>query len=124
MKVDKIYLKSGSKFSEKIVDWAAARAREVVTITDKFQESFDSMDSMLIFNENQSLSKEISDIKTLFDKQQKAVHKIDINGTLMVGMSNLDLWAEQSKCKNLLIMGGDELVKNHNLERYIAASNK
>jgi len=124
MKVDKIYLKSGSKFSEKIVDWAAARAREVVTITDKFQESFDSMDSMLIFNENQSLSKEISDIKTLFDKQQKAVNKIDINGTLMVGMSNLDLWAEQSKCKNLLIMGGDELVKNHNLERYIAASNK
>jgi hypothetical protein len=122
MKVDKIYLKSGSKFSEKIGDWAAARAKEVVTIADKFQESFDSMDSMLIFNENQSLSKEISDIKTLFDKQQKAVHKIDINGTLMVGMSNLDLWAEQSKCKNLLIMGGDELVKNHNLERYIAAS--
>lgn len=122
MKVDKIYLKSGSKFSEKIGDWAAARAKEVVTIADKFQESFDSMDSMLIFNENQSLSKEISDIKTLFDKQQKAVHKIDINGTLMVGMSNLDLWAEQSKCKNLLIMGGDELVKNHNLERYIDAT--
>lgn len=122
MKVDKIYLKSGSKFSEKIGDWAAARAKEVVTIADKFQESFDSMDSMLIFNENQSLSKEISDIKSLFDKQQKAVHKIDINGTLMVGMSNLDLWAEQSKCKNLLIMGGDELVKNHNLERYIDAT--
>lgn len=122
MKVDKIYLKSGSKFSEKIGDWAAARAKEVVTITDKFQESIESLDSMLIFNENQSLSKEISDIKSLFDKQQKAVHKIDINGTLMVGMSNLDLWAEQSKCKNLLIMGGDELVKNHNLERYIDAT--
>jgi len=122
MKVDKIYLKSGSKFSEKIVDWVAARAKEVVTIADKFHESFDSIDSMLIFNENQSLSKEISDIKSLFDKQQKAVHKIDINGTLMVGMSNLDLWVEQSKCKHLLIIGGDDLVKNHNLERYISAS--
>jgi energy-coupling factor transporter ATP-binding protein EcfA2 len=122
MKVDKIYLKANSKFSERIAEWASERAKEVVMVSEKLHESFDLFDSMLIFNENQTLSKEVSDVKMLFDKQQKAVHKIDINGTLMVGMSNLDLWAEQSKCKNLLLIGGDELVKNHNLDRYITAS--
>jgi uncharacterized protein YerC len=122
MKVDKIYLKTNSKFSERISEWASERAKEVVTVSEKLHDSFDFFDSMLIFNENQTLTKEVSDIKMLFDKQQKAVHKIDINGTLMVGMSNLDLWAEQSKCKNLLLIGGDELVKNHNLDRYITAS--
>jgi ABC-type Mn2+/Zn2+ transport system ATPase subunit len=122
MKVDKIYLKANSKFSERIAEWASERAKEVVMVSEKLHESFDLFDSMLIFNENQTLSKEVSDVKMLFDKQQKAVHKIDINGTLMVGMSNLDLWAEQSKCKNLLLIGGEELVKNHNLDRYITAS--
>jgi len=122
MKVDKIYLKTNSKFSERISEWATQRANEIISVSEKLNESFDLFDSMLIFNENQTLTKEIAEIKVLFDKQQKAVHKIDINGTLMVGMSNLDLWAEQSKCKNLLIIGGDELVKNHNLDRYITAS--
>ena len=122
MKVEKIYLKTSSKFSEKISEWASQRANEVITISDKLLESFDLFDSMLIFNENQTLNKEISDIKVLFDKQQKPIHKIDINGTLMVGMSNLDLWVEQSKCKSLFVVGADELAKNHNLDRYITAS--
>jgi hypothetical protein len=122
MKVDKIYLKANSKFSERIAEWASERAKEVVTVSEKLHDSFDLFDSMLIFNENQTLTKEVSDIKVLFDKQQKAVHKIDINGTLMVGMSNLDLWVEQSKCKSLFVIGGDELAKNYNLDRYITAS--
>ena len=116
--VDKIYLKAGSKFSEKIAAWAANRAKEVITYGDK-NDLFEEMDAMLIFNENQSLSKDVSDIKDIFDKQQKAIHKIDINGTLMVGLSNLDLWIEQTKCKRLLVVGGDELIKNSNLDRYI-----
>ncbi len=122
MKVEKIYLKTNSKFSEVITEWASQRTSELITIPEKLIESFDLFDSMLIFNENQTLNKEISDIKVLFDKQQKPVHKIDINGTLMVGMSNLDLWVEQSKCKSLFVVGGDELAKNHNLDRYITAS--
>jgi len=122
MKVDKIYLKTNSKFSERIAEWASGKAIEVISVSEKLHEAFDLFDSMLIFNENQTLTKEVSEIKVLFDKQQKPVHKIDINGTLMVGISNLDLWAEQSKCKNLLLIGGDELAKNHNLDRYITTS--
>jgi len=119
MKVDKIYLKAGSKLSEKISVWAANRSEEVLTFGNDKNESFEDIDAMLIFNENQTANKEILEIKELFDKQQKPIHKIDINGTLMVGLSNLDLWIEQTKCKKLLVIGAEELIKNPNFERYI-----
>jgi hypothetical protein len=51
------------------------------------------------------------------------VHKIDINGTLMVGVSNLDLWIERNKCKKVLIIGADSLIENPNLERYLERLN-
>jgi hypothetical protein len=119
MKVDKIYTKAGSKFSEQIEIWASNRCIELISVAEKINENIERYDSLLIFNENQNLNKEITEIKSLFDKQQKSIHKIDINGTLRVGLSNLELWAEQNKCKRLLILGADELIKNPNLERYL-----
>ena len=44
MKVDSIYLKANSKFSEKISDWASQRTKEVITVSDKLLESFDLFD--------------------------------------------------------------------------------
>jgi hypothetical protein len=67
------------------------------------------------------LSAEILEVKALFDKQQKPVHKIDINGTLRVGITNFELWLETNKVKSLLILGAEELTSNPNLERYITA---
>ncbi|MEN9304525.1 MAG: hypothetical protein RL264_2954 [Bacteroidota bacterium] len=119
MKVDKIYLKAGSKFSERVYEWSVSRCNDLVSVQDKLADAYETFDSLLIFNENQTLNREISELKTIFDKQQRPVHKIDINGTLMVGRSNLELWVEQAKCKRLLVIGGDELVKNPNLERFI-----
>lgn len=121
MKVDKIYVKGGSKFSDLVSKWAEDKSNEVIIVSDKFNELFEEMDSLLIFNENQNIGKEILDIKAFFDKQQKASHKIDINGTLMVGLSNLDLWIERTKAKRMYIVGIDELLQNPNLERYITA---
>jgi hypothetical protein len=121
MKFDKVYLKGGSKFSEVISTWVADKANEIVLVTDKFQDQFQDMDSLLIINENQNLLKEIQEIKAFFDKQQKAIHKIDINGTLMVGLSSLGLWIESSKVKRVYIAGSDELLQNPNLQRYLNA---
>lgn len=121
MKFDKVYLRGNSKFSEVISIWVADKAKEVVFVSDKFQDLFQDMDSLLIINENQNIQKEIQEIKTFFDKQQKAIHKIDINGTLMVGLSSLGLWIESSKVKSLYIAGSDELLLNPNLERYLNA---
>lgn len=121
MKVDKIFVRSSSKFADLISKWAVEKSSEVITVSDKFNEVFEEMDSILIFNENQNIAKDILEIKALFDKQQKASHKIDINGTLMVGLSNLELWIERTKAKRMYIAGNDELLANPNLERYLNA---
>ena len=121
MKVDKIFVRSGSKFADLISKWAVEKSNEVITVSDKFNEVFEEMDSILIFNENQNIAKDILEIKAIFDKQQKASHKIDINGTLMVGLSNLELWIERTKAKRMYITGNDELLSNPNLERYLNA---
>lgn len=121
MRVDKIYIRGGSKFSELIQKWGENKSNETIFVTDKFLEQFLEMDSLLIFNQNQNLNKEIQDVKSHFDKQQKAIHKIDINGTLMVGLSNLELWIERAKVKRVYIAGSDDLIQNPNLERYLEA---
>ncbi len=120
-KITKIYLKSGSKFSEKIKSWAENNASEIVYVGEKSNDFLNQLDSLLIFNENQSFAKEIEEMKSYLDKHQKSVHKVDINGTLVAGISNLNLWIERSKCKNLLVVGGEELVVNPNFERYLHA---
>jgi hypothetical protein len=61
------------------------------------------------------------EIKARYDKQQKPVHKIDINGTLRVGITNFDLWLDSTKAKNLLVIGAEELADNPNLDRYLDA---
>jgi hypothetical protein len=118
MKAETIFLLTGNKFSNAISAWASARAGEVVQVSDKIPDFFDRTDSLLIFNQNQELTQDIQDIKKAYDKQQKPVHKIDINGTLMVGVANLDLWVETNKCRRILVLGAEELVTNINLERY------
>ena len=42
-----------------------------------------------------------------------------MNGTLQVAISNFDMWFHNFKCKNILILGSDELVKNTNLDRFL-----
>ncbi|MEN9743937.1 MAG: hypothetical protein RLZZ65_1742 [Bacteroidota bacterium] len=121
MKVASIYLLAGNKFSSAIQNWATEHAAELVLSQEKPNEFFEALDSLLIFNQNQEMSPEIMEVKALFDKQQKPVHKIDINGTLRVGITNFELWLETNKVKSLLILGSEELTSNPNLERYITA---
>ncbi len=120
-RIQKIYLKSNSQFSVKIKDWAETKADEIVFTEGDNQLFLQNLDSLLIFNENQSFSSEIQEIKSYLDKQQKSVHKIDINGTLAAGSSNFSLWLENTNCKQMLILGGEELTTNSNLERYLSA---
>jgi hypothetical protein len=79
----------------------------------------DLFDSLLIVSENQSISKENWNLKSLFDKNQKPSYRIDINGTLNSAIANIELWLESNKSKDLLIVGKDEIVKNKNLDRFL-----
>lgn len=119
MKLDKIYLKNNTKFSQYLTEWANEKKYPVAEYSDKNEDPDTGIDGLVIFNENQEVDRDISDIRTIFDNRQKPVHKIDINGTLMVGISNLDLWIERNGCKNVLFIGADSLLENVNLERYL-----
>jgi hypothetical protein len=121
MKVNSISLLASNKFSSKVQTWASSVASEVHLVSDKTNDFFEQTDSLLIFNQNQELGQEILEIKARYDKQQKPVHKIDINGTLRVGITNFDLWLDSTKAKNLLVVGAEELADNPNLERYLDA---
>ena len=118
--IDKIYLRKDKKFAKKIMPWAEQKSEQIVLIADK-SINIDHIDALLIFNENQEHSKEIFDIKIAFDNKQKSTLKLDINGTLMATVSNLELWFERVQCKTLLILGSEDLVKNENLDRLLNA---
>lgn len=119
MKLDKIFLKNNSRFSQHLTTWASDRNHILEEYSEKNEDSDDGIDGLVIFTENQEMDKEVSEIRSFFDNKQKPVHKIDINGTLMVGISNLDLWIERNRCKKVLFIGSDSLLENINLERYL-----
>ena len=80
MKVATIYILAANQFSSAIQNWAAAKAQELIVAQEKPADFFEATDSLLIFNQNQELGQEVMEIKARYDKQQKPVHKIDING--------------------------------------------
>ena len=122
MLVDRIILKLNKKFSNSIEPWATSNCNDLVQLTDKNLDII-SIDSLLIFNQNQILTQDVSDLRVQFDKLQKPILHIDINGTLSVGISNLELWIERNKFRSILILGADDLVNNINLERFLQSIN-
>jgi hypothetical protein len=115
MKIKYVQLKANSQFGKFILPYLETHH---IDFSDYNEENEDAgIDGMVIFNENQQVIRDIEEIKISFDRNQKPVHNIDINGTLQVAKSNLDLWLERNRCKTVLFVGTDGLVKNPNLER-------
>ncbi|MDG1841277.1 MAG: hypothetical protein P8I93_02905 [Crocinitomicaceae bacterium] len=120
MKVDTIYLRSSTIFSKKVSKWLNNKGIDPLSLDeDKRNNAISTLDGLVIFNENQHLPKDIEYLKIQFDQNQKPVYKVDINGTLRVGVSNFALWIEQNKCKKMMLAGSDQLADNPNLERYL-----
>lgn len=119
MKIDKIILRKNGAFSTLLSNWAQEKHFQVEELSEENENLSEGIDGLVIFNTNQEIDREIAEIRQAFDGKQKPVHNIDINGTLMVGVSNLDLWVERNRCKRILIVGNDALVTNSNLERYL-----
>lgn len=118
MKLRKIFIIPGTAFGGLIADWAAINQLEVEELT--IDEGFDKVvDGLVIFNQNSDMEKDILDIRKVFDDSLKPVQRIDINGTLMVGVSNFSLWLERNGCVNVLFLGADNLKDNPNLARYL-----
>jgi len=121
MNLNSIYLESESKFSKYITDWAN---RVGVNIVDYDQKAEELPEGLLLINANQDIEKNHHDIHNMFDKKHIPTQKIDVNGTLQVAVSNMDMWISNYKCKNILILGSDSLMKNDNLDRFFARITK
>tara|TARA_R110002072_G_scaffold20688_1_gene74781 strand:- start:22530 stop:22904 length:375 start_codon:yes stop_codon:yes gene_type:complete len=117
MKLENIYLQPNSPFSAHISEWAGKIGIQAVDHTFKVGDQV--VDGLLLINENQDIDKEINTIHSYFDERHLPTQKIDVNGTLQVAISNFDMWFHNFKCKNILILGSDELVKNTNLDRFL-----
>ncbi len=117
MRLETVYLRTDSPFTKHIREWASSNGLNVENYEVKGDDEI--ADGLLVINENQDLRKDIHEIHDAFDKRHIPTQKIDINGTLQVAVNSFRMWLENNKCKSVLVMGGDELVKNENLDRFL-----
>ena len=117
MTLETIYLKDGGKFSEYLTEWAETKGIETVSYEFKPGED-QAPQGLLLVNENQDIRRDINEVYTAFDRKHIPIQKIDINGTLQVAINSFRIWLDKNKCSSVLIVGGDDLVKNENLERF------
>ena len=120
MNIDKIFLQTHTKFAKALSDWAQDMNVEIVDFHERNIEEVDQMDGLLIFNENQTIEREAAELRDVFDLKQRPIQKIDINGTLVVGISNFTFWLERNNCKKILVVGSDHLLENPNLDRFLS----
>jgi hypothetical protein len=108
MNLNSIYIKADSDFSKFLNEWALNNDVEILNYD---QKSSDFPEGLLLINANQDIDRDHLDIHTLFDKKHIPTQKIDVNGTLQVAVSNMEIWLNNFKCKNILILGSDTLLK-------------
>lgn len=116
MNLDVILTKPDSAFAKRINDWATQLG---VATEDYDARSEEFPEGMLLINANQDFGREDIDLHTLFDKKHIPTQKIDINGTLQVAISSVELWLRTNKCRRVLVLGSDDLVQNENLDRFL-----
>jgi hypothetical protein len=121
MKLDTIYLQPDSVFSSYVADWAGKLDVEIVDYDVRSDEH--SAEGLLLINENQDITRDLDDLHSLFDRRHVPTQKIDINGTLQVAISSFEMWLTNFKCKKILVLGSDNLVKNENLDRFFSRVN-
>lgn len=118
MKVKSIYLQTETKFAKEIINWLSNSSIEILEFKKQVGQEND-IDGLIIFTENQSIDRDCSELRDAFDKKQKPVQKIDINGTLTAAVSNFTFWLERNNCKSILMVASDQIVANPNLERLL-----
>lgn len=119
MKLDKIYTRGKSKFCNRIENWCTDRAIEYHPF-EKDEKLVDEIDGLVIFHEDHNLDSVGIELREVFEKKLKPIHKIDVNGTKQVSISHFGLWLERNSCKQILIIGTDSIVDNESFETLLA----
>lgn len=117
MSVTRIYLRPNSAFTTAISEWAASLGIPAEEYDIRMEEHL--ADGLLLVNENQDVDRELSELHGQFFKKHIPTLKVDINGTLQVAVSGFEMWIRSNKCRHILIVGSEKLVKNDNLQRFL-----
>lgn len=119
MKLDTLYVIMDNKLGTMIAQWAEDQRIQVAPKPQKNNELIELVDSVVLFHENFDFSKEDLDTLDILNKNNKAVHKVDINGTLSATNSNFNMWIERNKPTCLLVLGEDKVAENSNLSKFL-----
>src|SRR5690554_8105620 len=119
MKIKTIYVIANNKFGKTIGEWAESNRIEVVSTAQKNSELSELVEGVVLFHENHNFSKEDEELQEELDKDNKPIHKVDINGTLAATNSNFNMWLDRNRPQSLLILGDDEIAKNPNLPNFL-----
>jgi hypothetical protein len=114
-----IFALEETSFGKVIHAWADSISVETSPIDLKDEEKLNEIEGLLLFHENQDFDRSQQELMHFFEQKQKAISKIDINGTLSVAVSNFSLWMDRNKCKTLLATGSEDLTRNPNLDRFL-----
>ncbi|PKR81468.1 hypothetical protein CW751_05285 [Brumimicrobium salinarum] len=119
MKIDNIYVIENNKFGKAIAAWAEDKRIQVTFTIQKKNDLSEIVDGVVLFHENHDFSKEDLEIEQSLDKKNIAIHKVDINGTLVATNSNFNMWLDRNRPSNLLILGDDNISENVNLDKFL-----
>lgn len=115
MSIKTIHTKSKSKFSDRIESSCAPKSIHF-EILDKDERNFEHVDALVIFHEDHNIDATGQEIRDIFERKLRPIHKIDINGTKQVIVSHFGLWLERNKVETPLFIGTDQLVDNPKLD--------
>lgn len=119
MKIKTIYVIANNKFGKTIGEWAESNRIEVVSTAQKNSELSELVEGVVLFHENHNFSKEDEELQEELDKDNKPIHKVDINGTLAATNSNFNMWLDRNRPQSLLILGAEEIANNPNLPIFL-----
>lgn len=122
MNLDQLYLFKSRKITDSL-SLLANRDNLNVTIIENVDDlELDQCDGLVILTEGLDTDKYDQELLNKFEAKRIPNRKVDLNGTLQVGLSSIELWAESNKCRSLAISGGDEILTNEKfipfLERF------
>lgn len=115
MSIQKLYTKVKSKFSDTIETLSQSKSIDF-EILEKDERDFEEVDALVIFHEDHNLDAIGEEIRDIFEKKLRPIHKIDINATKQVIVSHYGLWLERNKVESPLFVGTDQLIDNPKTE--------
>lgn len=119
MKVESLYVIAGSELGKYVSKWAEEKGVTINSVSYKSDDLNELLEGVLLFHNNYEISKEDEDVQDELGKRNIATHRVDLNGTLVATLSNVEMWLENHKPGSLLLLGEKNVVQHEHLEDFL-----